>query len=87
MYEDIKFLARRNYKRQSIGNRRNYMGLHINQANKRIALKFHSKPPTDIRKLIRVYNFKWSRKNKYWHSYMDKNKVKKIKKIYHFINN
>lgn len=87
MYEDIKALARRSYRMQKTGSRRNYMKLAILRKQKRTMLVFHAKPPSHVRKYIRSCNYSWSRKYGNWHAYLSKDKARQIRKIYQLINN
>lgn len=86
MFEELKFLARKSYRSQHIRSKRNYAKLIINRPEKKTMLIFHKKPPADIRRYLRICNYRWSRKHRYWHSYLGKNKVQQIKKIYLFLN-
>ncbi|MFV0329209.1 MAG: hypothetical protein ACK5KL_05175 [Dysgonomonas sp.] len=82
MFEDLKFLARRNYQRGVIGTQKNYVRLIINRPEKRTLLIFHKKPSQQIRRYLRSLNYKWSRKHQYWHSHLSRDKSKQIKIMY-----
>lgn len=87
MYEDIKALARRSYRRRQTGPRGNYLKLGIVRKQKSTMLAFHAKPPSHVRKYLRTCNYSWSRKYGYWHAYLGKDKARQIRKIYQLINN
>lgn len=86
MYESLRWLARRNYRERRIASKENYLKLTIKEQDQKVLLVFYDKPPREVRNYIRLYHFRWSRKYRYWHSYLNKNKIENVKKIYRFIN-
>lgn len=86
MYRKIKFLARVNYRTYHIGSQQNYIKLTILRVQKKTMLVFLVKPSSDLRKYMRCCNYSWSRKYAYWYSYLNKEKVNQIKKIYQYLN-
>ncbi|WP_165026660.1 hypothetical protein [Dysgonomonas sp. ZJ279] len=79
-------MARKSYHRRQKGSKSNYLKLTVNQTNKKIMLVFATKPPSYIRKHVRLNNFSWSRKYRYWHSFLNKNRLEGVKNIYRFMN-
>ena len=83
MYEELKYLAKNSYHTGGTGN---YLLLLINRKDKRLNLSFKKKPPSHIRNHLRIIGFSWSRKNKYWRSYLNKTQIKRVRKFYRRIN-
>lgn len=86
MDEDLKYLARMNYILMQIRTGDNYLKLLINRRDKQLSLAFKCKPPPLVRQCMRLNNFTWSRKDRYWKSYLSKVQVKRVRKIYTDLN-
>lgn len=86
MYEELKYLARMNYTQMLIYSRNNYLRLLINRRDKLLNMVFKCKPPPLVRQTMRLNNFRWSRKQKNWKSYLNKTQVLRVKKIYNELN-
>ena len=86
MNEDLKYLAHMNYMLMNIHAGKNYLALIINRSNKQFNMAFKCKPPPDVRQIMRLNNFCWCRKHKYWRSYLNKTQIKRAKKIYTELN-
>lgn len=85
MYNELRWLARRCYIQRRISSQENYLKLIIRKPEKKIRLVFHAKPPLQSRQELRLYNFRWSRKYRYWHAYFNTNRLVQVKKIYRSI--
>lgn len=86
MDEDLKYLARMNYILMQIRSGDNYLKLLINRREKRLNLAFKCKPPPLVRQCMRLNNFDWSRKHRYWKSYLNNTQIKRVRKIYMDLN-
>lgn len=86
MDEDLKLLARMNYILMNIHAGNNYLTLIINHSNKELNMTFKCKPPPLARQAMRLNNFSWCRKHKYWKSYLNKTQVNRVRKIYKDLN-
>lgn len=82
MYRQLKWLAGRCYRHRRIAGRENYMKLVIRQPRGKIMLVFYTKPPQKTRKQLRLYNFRWSRKYRYWHGWISKSRLEQTGKLY-----
>ncbi|MBB4035394.1 hypothetical protein GGR21_001287 [Dysgonomonas hofstadii] len=60
----------------------NFLKLLINRQNRELNLSFREKPPAHIRSHLRFIGFNWSRKKRYWHSYLNNIQVKRVRKFY-----
>lgn len=87
MYHRLKWLAGRCYRHRRIAGRENYMKLVIRQPQRKIMLVFYVKPPPEARKELRLYNFRWSRKYRYWHAYLNNVRLEQVGKLYRMIYN
>ena len=86
MDEDLKYLARINYLLMRVYSQNNYLKLLINRRDKRLNMSFKCKPPPLIRQCMRLNNFSWSRKHRYWKSYLNNTQVRRVRKIYMDLN-
>lgn len=82
MDEDLKYLARTNYMLMQMFSGSNYLKLLINRRDKQLNLCFKRKPPPLIRQCMHLNNFNWSRKDRYWKSYLNNKQLKRVRKIY-----
>lgn len=87
MYHRLKWLAGRCYRHRRIAGRENYMKLVIRQPQMKIMLVFYVKPPPEARKELRLYNFRWSRKYRYWHACLNNVRLEQVGKLYRMIYN
>jgi len=81
MYEELKFLARSNCIIHS-GTHNNLLSLLINRKQASLNLSFKEKPPNHIRRHLRLIGFTWSRKNKFWRSYLNNIQIGRVRKFY-----
>lgn len=81
MYEELKYLARSNCIIRT-GKKNNILKLLINRNEGLLNLSFKEKPPSHIRRHLRFIGFSWSRKNRYWRSYLNNIQEKRVQKFY-----
>lgn len=81
-YKKLRWLSRRCYKRKALHQQENNMKLTVSEPEMKVLLSFPCKPPKEIRREIRLYNFKWSRKQGCWHGWLNREKLKQVEKIY-----
>lgn len=81
MYRRLKWLVRRCYRHRQIAGRENYLKLVIRPPQRKIMLVFYSKPPQEARKALRLYNFRWSRKRRHWHAYLNNGRLEQVGKL------
>lgn len=83
MYEELKHLARSNC---HLGGKGNFLKLLIDRKQAGLNLSFKGKPPVHMRRHLRFYGFRWSRKNKYWGAYLNDTQLARVYKVYRYIN-
>ncbi|GAB6118928.1 hypothetical protein [Dysgonomonas termitidis] len=86
MYNELKWLVRKCYRKRQVTPDKNFLKLIIRMQEKKIMLVFFIKPPPEHRKQIRTYNFRWSRKYRYWHAYLNNNRLEQVRKLYKMID-
>ena len=87
MYNELKWLVRKCYRKRQIASDKNFLKLIIRRQEKKIILEFYVKPPPEHRKQIRIYNFRWSRKYRHWHAYLNNSRLEQVRKLYKMIDN
>lgn len=87
MYNELKWLVRKCYRKRQIASDKNFLKLIIRMPEKKIMLMFHVKPPPGPRRQLRLYNFRWSRKHRYWHAYLNDSRLEQVRKFYKMIDN
>ena len=87
MYNELKWLVRKCYRKRQIAFDKNFLKLIIRRPEKKIMLEFYVKPPPEYRKQIRIYNFRWSRKYRRWHAYLNNSRLEQVRKLYKMIDN
>ena len=85
MYDKLKYLARSNCILH-IGKRNNFLSLLIDRNKGLMNLSFKEKPPSQIRRNMRLNGFCWSRRKKYWRSFLNQTQEKRVRKIYQELN-
>jgi len=85
MYDELKHLARSNCILHT-GKRNNFLSLLIDRNEGLLNLSFKEKPPSHIRRNLRLNGFRWSRKRKYWRSFLNQTQEKRVRKIYKELN-
>jgi len=79
MDEELKFLAKTSCHLVEKGN---FLKLLINRENGELNLCFRKKPAVHIRNDLRFIGFSWSRKNRYWQSFLNKTQIRRVSKFY-----
>lgn len=85
MYRELKWLVRRCYRHRRIAGRENYMKLVVRQPQRKIMLAFYVRPPREARQELRLYNFRWSRKQRHWHGWISKSRLEQVEKLYRML--
>lgn len=65
----------------------NRITLRIMNRTKTIIIRYHEKPSAEIRRYMHTHNFKWSRKHRYWSSYLSRIRLQSVEKIICFTEN
>lgn len=63
------------------------ISLSLRHSNKRIYMKFRSKPSTVIRKIMKFNGFKYSRRHKRWQAFVNVTRISKTNKMVESLNN
>ncbi|MFV0538246.1 MAG: hypothetical protein ACK5M3_12890 [Dysgonomonas sp.] len=79
---ELRKSARLAFRDRRIGQQSNTVKLSLSNPQKRLTITFGIKPERNIRRDLRFNGFRWSRKMRYWHSYLNVPQINRTKKFY-----